>query len=131
MRRAGLSGSRPEDRSIHPPGLQLWRELSFLCAAGLHPLDALRTATTEAAAQLGQGRLGRLAPGCIADLVLVEGDPTREIPSRPRVTTVVKSGIIYDPAALPAAASADAATALDEPLGQAFVRYFGGERQAK
>ena len=52
------------------------RELQHLAEAGLTPMEALQAATSVAASALGWGnRLGRVAPGFIADLVLFEGDP--------------------------------------------------------
>lgn len=56
------------------------RELGWFVQAGLTPVQALATATTTAAELLGvQDRLGRVAPGYLADLVAVEGDPTIRI----------------------------------------------------
>jgi imidazolonepropionase-like amidohydrolase len=56
------------------------RELEWFVKAGMTPAQALATATTTAAALLGVGdRLGRIAPGYLADLVAVEGDPTANL----------------------------------------------------
>jgi imidazolonepropionase-like amidohydrolase len=56
------------------------RELGWLVKAGMTPAQALATATTNAAALLGMPtKLGRLAPGYLADVVAVEGDPLRDI----------------------------------------------------
>jgi imidazolonepropionase-like amidohydrolase len=56
------------------------RELTWFVKAGMTPLQALATATTIPAALLQQERtLGRIAPGYLADLVAVEGDPTVSI----------------------------------------------------
>ncbi|MGD9902031.1 MAG: amidohydrolase family protein [Vicinamibacterales bacterium] len=56
------------------------RELGWFVQAGLTPAEALATATTTPAALLGQGdRLGRVAPGFLADLVAVDGDPLADI----------------------------------------------------
>jgi imidazolonepropionase-like amidohydrolase len=56
------------------------RELEWLVKAGMTPAQALSSATTTAADLLGMGdRLGRIAPGYLADLVAVEGDPTTTI----------------------------------------------------
>lgn len=56
------------------------RELGWFVKAGMTPVQALATATTTAAELLGvDDRLGRVAPGYLADLVAVEGDPTARI----------------------------------------------------
>jgi len=56
------------------------RELGWFVKAGMTPVQALATATTIAAELLGvQDRLGRIAPGYLADLVAVQGDPTTTI----------------------------------------------------
>lgn len=56
------------------------RELGWFVKAGLTPEQALATATTIAAELLGlEKEIGRVAPGYFADIVAVEGDPTRDI----------------------------------------------------
>lgn len=56
------------------------RELGWFVKAGMTPEEALRTATTNAAALLGKEKeLGEVAPGYLADLVAVEGDPLTDI----------------------------------------------------
>jgi imidazolonepropionase-like amidohydrolase len=56
------------------------RELAWFVKAGMTPTEALQTATTNAAELLGMsGQLGAIAPGYIADLVAVEGDPLSDI----------------------------------------------------
>ena len=56
------------------------RELEWFVKAGLTPEQALATATTTAAALLGMGdQLGRIAPGFLADIIALDGDPTSSL----------------------------------------------------
>ena len=72
------------------------RELGWFVKAGMTPAQALASATTIPAALLGRERdLGALAPGYFADIVAVEGDPTRNIRQTERVFFVMKDGIVY------------------------------------
>ena len=70
------------------------RELEWFVKAGMTPAQALASATTTAAELLGmQDRLGRVAPGFLADLVAVEGDPLSNIESLfTGVRSVMKDG---------------------------------------
>ena len=56
------------------------RELEWLVKAGMTPTQALASATTIPADLLGMGdRLGKIAPGYLADIVAIEGDPTANV----------------------------------------------------
>jgi imidazolonepropionase-like amidohydrolase len=68
------------------------REPELLVAYGLTPLQALRSATWVTAQAIGLADRGRIAPGLLADLVAVEGDPTRDIGAIRRVRYVMKGG---------------------------------------
>jgi imidazolonepropionase-like amidohydrolase len=75
------------------------RELTWFVQAGMSPEQALQTATTTAADLLGQSdALGRLAPGFLADIVAIDGDPTRDIEAVVRaVRWVMKDGQVVVP----------------------------------
>lgn len=76
------------------------RELEWFIEAGMTPREAIRAATVNGAALLGQEHfLGRLAPGYAADIVAVDGDPVEDIRALTRnVRWVMKSGdIVVDP----------------------------------
>jgi imidazolonepropionase-like amidohydrolase len=75
------------------PGVSLHRELELYVASGLTPAQALKTATVEAAALLGiQDRVGSVAVGKAADLVILDADPLADIRNTRRIWMVVKGG---------------------------------------
>jgi len=72
------------------------RELELLVDYGMKPADALRSATGIGAKALHlDNRLGMVKPGLFADLIAVEGDPTREIGALRKVRFVMKGGVIH------------------------------------
>lgn len=73
-------------------GISMHRELAALVEAGLTPAAALAAATSAPAAAFRLGRRGCIATGCKADLLLVEGDPTRDITATRRIVEVWKDG---------------------------------------
>jgi imidazolonepropionase-like amidohydrolase len=69
------------------------RELELMVSYGMKPVDALRSATSIDARILHiDSRLGRIAPGLLADLIAVEGDPTTDIAVLRRVRFIMKEG---------------------------------------
>jgi imidazolonepropionase-like amidohydrolase len=82
-------------------GFSLHRELELYVDSGIPAPDALRIATLGSARVMKRdGELGSIAPGKLADLILVDGDPVSRISDIRRVVLTVKDGTLYDPAAL-------------------------------
>jgi imidazolonepropionase-like amidohydrolase len=83
------------------PGFTLHRELELYVKAGISPPEVLRIATLGAARVARRDQeLGSIAPGKLADLVLVQGDPAKQISDIRHPTLVIKDGVFYEPAAL-------------------------------
>jgi hypothetical protein len=77
------------------------REVELLVEAGFTPLEAIHIATANGAQFLGElDRIGTIAPGKQADLVVIKGDPSNKIEDIENVETVFKDGIGYDSAKL-------------------------------
>jgi imidazolonepropionase-like amidohydrolase len=76
------------------------RELEFLVAAGLTPLDAIRAGTATAAQILRLGDLGTLAPGKRADFLVLDGNPLERITDTRRIEAVYRNGRAIDRAAM-------------------------------
>jgi imidazolonepropionase-like amidohydrolase len=73
-------------------GASLHHELQLLVAAGFEPIEALRAATSIPARRFGLTDRGRIAPGRIADMILVDGDPITNINCTLSIIGVWRSG---------------------------------------
>ncbi|HEU5219711.1 MAG TPA: amidohydrolase family protein [Gemmatimonadales bacterium] len=95
MQRAGvlLLAGTDEPNPWVIPGFSLHDELAILVRGGLTPLQALQSATINPARFLGAtDSLGAVAPGKLADLVLLDGDPLEDIHNTTRVVAVFTAG---------------------------------------
>jgi hypothetical protein len=82
-------------------GYTLHHELDLYARAGIPPAEILRMATWTPALVMGVDKdRGVIAPGKLADMILVDGDPTKNIRDIDRITTVIKGGKVYDPTAI-------------------------------
>lgn len=98
-----LAGSDESDEPFVYAGGGLHEELALLVAAGLTPLQALQAATIEPARYLdATDTLGAVAPGRVADLVLLDANPLDDIRNTRRIRAVVQRGRWLDRAALDA-----------------------------
>jgi imidazolonepropionase-like amidohydrolase len=92
-----LAGLDPTGIGGIVAGFGDWRELELLVEAGFTPLEAIRIATLNGAQFLGeQDRIGSLATGKVADIVVVKGDPSSNISDIENVELVFKNGVGYD-----------------------------------
>ncbi|MFL6212816.1 MAG: amidohydrolase family protein [Blastocatellia bacterium] len=93
--RAGVKIAFGTDAGVYPHG-QNAREFEYMVEAGMPPVEAILAATRNAADLLGQtNNIGSVQAGRFADLVAVQGDPTRDIKLLANVAFVMKSGVIY------------------------------------
>lgn len=96
-----LAGPDPTGAGNVLPGFGDQRAIQLLVEAGFTPLEAIRIATLNGAAYLGLAdRIGSIAPGKNADLVVLRGDPSRRIGDIENVEIVFKDGVGYDSEAL-------------------------------
>ncbi|ADO73057.1 amidohydrolase family protein [Stigmatella aurantiaca] len=75
------------------PGFAEHRELELMVQAGLTPAQALRVATSGSAELLGLKDRGRVAPGMVADLVVLEVDPTQDIRNTRSIHALWRRGV--------------------------------------
>jgi len=95
------AGIRIEAGTDALAGFTLHRELELYAQAGIPPAKVLQLATLGAARIMKRDEdLGSIAPGKLADMILIDGDPATRISDIRRVTTTVKDGVVYQNAAL-------------------------------
>ena len=92
-----LAGPDPTGIGGVLPGFGDQREVELLVEAGFTPLEAIHIATSNGAEYLGQlASIGTLAPGKIADIAVIRGDPSANIADIEKVEIVFKDGVGYD-----------------------------------
>jgi imidazolonepropionase-like amidohydrolase len=99
MYRAGVGILPGTDAPLRnsPPGFGLHQELELFARAGLTPYEVLRVATLDPARYLGAlDSLGTIAPGKVADLVLLSADPLADVRNLRAVEAVVANGRLID-----------------------------------
>jgi imidazolonepropionase-like amidohydrolase len=91
---AGVRIAYGTDSGIYPHGCNA-RQFAYQVRCGQSPLDAIRSATVQAAELIRWAdRVGRVAPGYLADLIAVPGDPVQDIRLLEQVAFVVKDGAV-------------------------------------
>jgi imidazolonepropionase-like amidohydrolase len=89
-------------------GPDLHREMELLQAGGVPAWDVLRSATLQAAAFLGkEASMGSIRPGNVADILIVDQDPTTDVSNLNAISMVMKAGALIDRSALPLPGTAE------------------------
>lgn len=92
-----LAGPDPTGRGDVLPGFGDQREIELLVEGGFSPLEAIKIATLNGAVYLGRDKqIGSVAAGKNADLVVIDGDPSKQISDVEKVEIVFKDGVGYD-----------------------------------
>ncbi|GBC81354.1 Imidazolonepropionase [bacterium HR10] len=93
--RAGVNIAFGTDAGVFPHGENA-EEFRLLVQAGMTPLQAIQSATLQAARLLGVEKdLGTLEPGKLADIIAIRGDPLSDVAQLKQVDFVMKGGRIY------------------------------------
>ncbi len=79
------------DAGVYPHGYNA-RQFGYMVRYGMTPMQALASATSEAAKALGRPELGSVAPGHVADLVVIDRDPLKDITVLQCVAGVIQGG---------------------------------------
>src|SRR5436190_1770793 len=96
-----VAGTDPTGGGGVIPGYSDQRQAELLVESGLTPLEAMKVCTLNGATYLGRAdRIGSLAAGKQADLVVIDGNPAASIADIRHVSLVFKQGVGYDPAKL-------------------------------
>jgi len=89
---SGVKVAFGTDAAVYPHGLNA-HEFAVMVKLGLTPLQAIQAATLNAADLLGwSGKVGTIDPGAWADIVAVDGDPTKDVTTLEHVKFVMKGG---------------------------------------
>jgi imidazolonepropionase-like amidohydrolase len=92
---AGVKVAFGTDAAVYPHGLNAG-EFHVYVKLGMTPVAAIQTATINAADLLGWAKqVGTLEPGKFADLIAVDGDPTKDVTTLEQVRFVMKGGVVY------------------------------------
>jgi len=93
--KAGVKLAFGTDAGVYPHGWNA-KQFAHMVKWGLTPMQAIQTATVNAADLLGwNDKVGVIAPGAFADIIAVDGDPLKDVTEFERVKFVMKGGIVY------------------------------------
>ena len=89
--KAGAKMTFGTDAGVYPYGLGA-RQFAYMVRYGMTSMQAIQSATSEAARALGKADVGSIAPGAWGDLVAVRGDPLTDVTALEHVDGVIKAG---------------------------------------
>jgi imidazolonepropionase-like amidohydrolase len=90
--KAGVKLTFGTDAGVYPYGLG-GRQFAYMVRYGMTPMQAIQSATSEAARALGkEGQVGSIAPGAWGDFVAVRGDPLKDVAALEHIDGVIKEG---------------------------------------
>ena len=92
--KSGVKIAFGTDAGVYAHGKN-WMEFAYMTEAGMPILEAIRSATLSASDLLGDDRLGVIEKDKLADIVAVDGDPTKDVKSMGKVKFVMKNGVVY------------------------------------
>jgi imidazolonepropionase-like amidohydrolase len=93
--KSGVKIAYGTDAGVYPHG-DNWKDFPILVKAGMTPMEAIQTATVNAAKLLKKDKdLGAIEAGKLADLVAVPGNPLEDIELMGKVGFVMKAGVVY------------------------------------
>src|SRR6266542_4359835 len=93
--KAGVKLAFGTDAGVYPHGWNA-KQFAHMVKWGLTPMQAIQTATINAADLLGwNDKVGVIAPGAFADIIAVDGDPLKDVTELERVKFVMKGGVVY------------------------------------
>jgi len=92
--KAGVKLTFGTDAGVYPYGLGA-RQFAYMVRYGMTPMQAIQSATSEAARALGKsGEVGSIAPGAYGDFIAVRDDPLKDVAALEHVDGVIKQGTI-------------------------------------
>lgn len=93
--KAGVKIAFGTDAGVYKHGMN-WLEFGYMIEAGMTPMDAIKSATINAADLLGEkDKLGSIEAGKLADIVALDGDPLKDSKVFGKVVFVMKDGMVY------------------------------------
>jgi imidazolonepropionase-like amidohydrolase len=92
--KSGVKIAFGTDAGVYAHGKN-WMEFVYMTEAGMPILEAIRCATVSASDLLGDDRLGVIEKDKLADIIAVDGDPTKDVKSMGKVKFVMKNGVVY------------------------------------